>query len=479
MRKVDFLSDSPKMYIFEKNSNKTTFGGFLTVIYLIILFLLAFAYIYSYDKNNKYIVTYTNYKKACDDTEREKNDRDSNYNPTLNFSFDIIDYSGQPLSKNYILLDERSGNIIERNKSNQFNISNLRIVVLYNCSDEECSLRNEDLEAYNKSVFYNFVFSRNFYEYDFEDSDKPIKLNKENYTTSYFQFSHDICNIFFNYWRLINVTDEPALSDTFIPKNKSFSGGDYYTSSGTIIKSNIINTATSKKLYNETFNFDGIYKILFVYYSRNLYTESIEYKRKKISVFDILANICSLALTIYNGFKFAFNFLYSENFHNYKIIEKILSKSNIPFKKDSSKIDDKDVDLSNISNKSPLLRELKNVDDTKKENVKENLKENEKDKTEKLIVVKDAINAPLPKFHFFHFICNIFSCLCFKNNKAQKCINNINEILEKYNSVDSIVYNQLMIELLFKDYKWNNPNLNSTKNIDLINKLNRNINGEI
>ena len=85
-----------------------------------------------------------------------------------------------------------------------------------------------------------------------------------------------------------------------------------------------------------------------------------------------MANICSL------GFKFAFNFLYSENFDNYKIIEKILSKSNMTCKNDNNKIDDKDVNLSNVNNKSPLLKELNNVDDTKNENLKENSKEKDK-----------------------------------------------------------------------------------------------------
>ena len=33
-----------------------------------------------------------------------------------------------------------------------------------------------------------------------------------------------------------------------------------------------------------------------------------------------------------------------------------------------------------------------------------------------------------------------------------------------------------MIENLLKDYKWNNPNLNSIKNIKLINKLKHIIN---
>ena len=46
------------------------------------------------------------------------------------------------------------------------------------------------------------------------------------------------------------------------------------------------------------------------------------------------------------------------------------------------------------------------------------------------------------------------------------------EISKRYNSIENIIYNQFMIENLLKDYKWNNPRLNSIKNIELINKLN-------
>ena len=48
MRKLDFLSNFPKAYIFQQSSNKTTFGGFLTIIYVFIVLLIAFTYVYNY-----------------------------------------------------------------------------------------------------------------------------------------------------------------------------------------------------------------------------------------------------------------------------------------------------------------------------------------------------------------------------------------------------------------------------------------------
>ena len=55
MRKLDFLSNSPKTFIFQKSSNKTTFGGFLGIIYILIILIIAFIYIYNYAVNDTLI----------------------------------------------------------------------------------------------------------------------------------------------------------------------------------------------------------------------------------------------------------------------------------------------------------------------------------------------------------------------------------------------------------------------------------------
>ena len=41
----------------------------------------------------------------------------------------------------------------------------------------------------------------------------------------------------------------------------------------------------------------------------------------------------------------------------------------------------------------------------------------------------------------------------------------------RYLSLDSILCNQIMIENLFRDYKWNNSLLNNVKNSEIILKL--------
>ena len=54
MNSLDFFSISPNLYIFQKEENKTNFGGFLFIIYLIIMFFISLLYILEFFTNDKY-----------------------------------------------------------------------------------------------------------------------------------------------------------------------------------------------------------------------------------------------------------------------------------------------------------------------------------------------------------------------------------------------------------------------------------------
>ena len=73
----------------------------------------------------------------------------------------------------------------------------------------------------------------------------------------------------------------------------------------------------------------------------------------------------------------------------------------------------------------------------------------------------------LPKLKFYEYIFNnVYSKCCKMNN--QNIISKCNEIISKYYSIEHILYNQLKLENLFKDYKWNDPALNNFENNELI-----------
>ena len=75
------------------------------------------------------------------------------------------------------------------------------------------------------------------------------------------------------------------------------------------------------------------------------------------------------------------------------------------------------------------------------------------------------------KINFIHFI---FNNIYFKRKngiKQQEIIDICNSILSKYTSIDCILLNQIMLENLLKDYKWNDHNLKNIGNNCLIKKL--------
>ena len=50
-------------------------------------------------------------------------------------------------------------------------------------------------------------------------------------------------------------------------------------------------------------------------------------------------------------------------------------------------------------------------------------------------------------------------------------IDYLSEIISKYYSIENLLYNQIKLENLYKDYKWNNPSLNKFGNNELIIQL--------
>ena len=77
----------------------------------------------------------------------------------------------------------------------------------------------------------------------------------------------------------------------------------------------------------------------------------------------------------------------------------------------------------------------------------------------------------LKRLSFFDFYFNNIYSKCCKKIKNQEILNLTNEIVLQYLSLDYILYNQIKLENLFRDYKWNNPQLNNIQNNNLIMKL--------
>ena len=212
------------------------------------------------------------------------------------------------------------------------------------------------------------------------------------------------------------------------------------------------------------------YKILQEIHINNDHLIEEEYKRKAKDIFDYIGIVLSFYSNVFFILKLIFGF-YSKNFNNYKIMEKILNKND----KNNSINYKKPLENYIISiNSNSRSESCEDIDNN------ENLIENKTDKENEFIPSyneegDNKSDIKFKKIRFIHFFLNNLYCKCCSRFNNQEILNVCNKILHRYISLDSIAYNQILLENLFKDYKWNNPNLRNINNDYLIIELRNHI----
>lgn len=91
LNNLDFLSPSPKAFIFQENSNKTNFGGVFSLIYFLIFIILSIYYLSLYILDDNYSLEYFFYEKILDTKQYIKKINDERYNPLFNMNVYLID----------------------------------------------------------------------------------------------------------------------------------------------------------------------------------------------------------------------------------------------------------------------------------------------------------------------------------------------------------------------------------------------------
>ena len=76
-----------------------------------------------------------------------------------------------------------------------------------------------------------------------------------------------------------------------------------------------------------------------------------------------------------------------------------------------------------------------------------------------------------PKLRFFDFIFNNIYSLKECNINKQEIILKCNEIIAEYFSIENIIYNQIKLGNLLRDYNWNKAELSKFDNNELIIQL--------
>jgi len=461
MNSLDIFSDSPKYFIFQKETNKTNFGGVLTLFFSLIMIFISILYLFDFYDMNNYSIEYSHIINSTLNIDIPKLNENPEDNPNITFRIRLLDYNNQDLSENFMLYDPRQKQYLDRIENYTFidrRVSDFSIGVLYKCIDKfNCSLREEDKSKFGYKIRVDYETKK----IDLQNSPTPITND-----SIWIRIEEDF---FYKYlfdkvlkWEVIKYKDQSTLFDRFFNKSKEYISGYFSDYFSTIGEEEIIINNTRKLLLSLSFS--------------NRHQKYIEYKRKRKTILDVIVKITSLFQTIRFGFFWVFKY-YSKNFNNYKIIEKVLDKNNKNFREielNSILYEPTNNSINSINNKDnnfthPLINNSKNKTDliiNDNDNANDNIDNIDNNEFDDLLKVKI-----LPKLTFMHFFCNNLYFDKCRKFKSQETLHICNKILLKYMSIESILYNQMKLENLFKDYNWNNPILNNIEKNDLITKL--------
>jgi hypothetical protein len=470
MNILDIISDSPRTYIFQKGSNKTNFGGIFTLIYLIAILLITTFYLYDFFTYEKY--EYNDYTKVFqDEKQREEKKNDIHYNPFIGFSFEIQDDIGNNFNDNFtIVIQDKNNKVIQvqKDKKYYYKVGDFQIIILYNCSTNNCTFNYTEQNGNNKNNINIFqkslklLISHDSKNIDFE-RDEPVKDDIYKYRID-FQVNK---LVEYKYeWNTYNFEEQKSIFsrvlDSLTKKPNNWTFGEIGYSS----YFDVSDTEYNQPQLDE--NTNKYYKFVLAFYIENTLRKIVCFKRKQSSILDYFANIGSLSITILNIITKIYCCLYSKNFDNYKIIENILNKEN-------KKVEN--IPLVNIKEVNTNLEEdliIKNTENKYKDNNKatnEQDASNKSDDDDLCEEERDKLKSKLPKLRFYDFIFNNLYAKCCVYIKKQKLLDSCDDLLYKYYSIENMIYNQILFENLMKDYKWNNPELKSIQINDSIGNI--------
>lgn len=137
MLNIDFLSESPNLFIFLKENNKTNFGGILFLIYFIIMVIISIYYIANYIIDEKYIYGSETVFNNFDFNDYSKITEDDELNPFLNFTIEIIESELGP--ENFAVKDDFNYDYYEKLSEYKFmsRPNQLHLTVYYLCGYED------------------------------------------------------------------------------------------------------------------------------------------------------------------------------------------------------------------------------------------------------------------------------------------------------------------------------------------------------
>ena len=291
LRKLDFLSNSPNLFIFQNEKNKTNFGGVMFLAFITLMFIFSLAYILDYCMNVKYEIEY--YKEINPSILTGLNKEvDSKLNPEKDFTFHFNEFNEK--------FTFQFGSQYFHNNSFTIKskISTLEIRILYKCNYydkyENCTVNlNDTIPNYKYSINYSsFYIDHNNFENPFQEQNIKIENRFSLYSIINF------------YWKNIKYQEKKiGLSRLFYNFNKNS-----LEHINGFIDSFIVEYDKSGSLI---FGLDGtLYLVVGAILFKNTINNNIDiYLRSQITFLDLIRNIGTLFTTFYPVFLFFFNII--------------------------------------------------------------------------------------------------------------------------------------------------------------------------
>jgi hypothetical protein len=340
---------------------------------------------------------------------------------------------------NFFLYDYYDRKLIPRNANYSKNISDFEFLVVYICSDGK---REIEEKFKNRTIAVELNFTTEVLIFQKEDPIITVQFHEWMEMTTY-----DSREFIYNFEEII-CTDKGFFGD----KNKSIINIKYREQN-----LNPINKAVPSKE-------NAVYRIFGnISFRINEYNWS-HYKRTEKSILETFSYICSIGLVGLNIVTKMIFLFYSRFFDNYKIVQHLLFGNDTLIRRN--------IEISKkLTNKK---QEPLNINLSNSENVDENGIDYENKSQPEENVGQPDLNFP-EKLSCCSFVFNCFYCGCCQNykKKNQILISKCGDIISEYYSVEKIIYNQLLMENLIEDYKWNNIKLkNIRENKSIISLIN-------
>ena len=399
-----------------------------------------------------------------------------NYNPNVKLRFSLVDYLGKNLSDRFVIYDYRNSKFIERGKIIEKRINDIHIDVLYKCKNQSqmsCEVDDEDI-----SLLYNLKIEYQGYYINPYNKTPILRLSNDSFVSIVFYFNPDIKLRTLFKWNIIRFEDSKWLLKLMFDKIKDIffntkkeddmiKEKDIYIGGNLKADDTMIISKTSYYVPKKNS------RLMFVFESNdnnNIFLYE-DYIRKENYLLDVLADIFALLISFYNILSFLFYYLFSQSYDKYKIMENILSiRKNNSFQEKRKIIL---LDNNKDSQNGEILSEKNSEKENQNQDFMYSINDNEnRDK----IDVNDFIKKEekdegriLTESDFIDFFCNPFYKRGICSHKHQEILCECNSVILKYFSIENILYNQILLENLFEDYKWNNPYLKNILNNNSLN----------